>query len=477
MVLSSTAFAQNVDPKVADRFAKYDVDQDDLISHPEFMKGPFGNKGEPRGVVDRMFRDIDRDRDGFLTLREYSGAKRDRDRMRGKPAPEEPEEPEAPISPELVTQRNPDGSLSGEWGSVLLEKTISCDVRLPNTPGDRPVVVYLKGLPTPRIGTVDDATLTQGFLDDGMIVIEADYESDRRARAPELLPEIDNWYGFLGETTDLPIDTNWIYVLPAGYTIDRKVYICDINTKTVEMDVFHPAGLNVRPVPLMLQISSLKDQNLWINQRAYYVYGLLTHGYAGAVMEHLGNGTPKSDVFPEKQAARLLRAEATKWNLSGKLAVTGHSKGSSRAAKAAYLNDGEKEGDLGPHADQSDRFQAVLLSAGQHATEFLIEDGYLDEVGAAKRAQAEEEFKNSTLEELQEVSTLTYVTPDDPPAFLCVGELDKQFRVNQMTRLANKCREVGLTYQFVIQPDMPHQYIDDPDVIDRIFSFLDLYLK
>ena len=397
--------------------------------------------------------------------------------MRGKPVPDEPDEPDQPIAPELVTQRNPDGSLSGEWGSQLLGKTVSCDVRLPNQPGDRPVVVYLKGLPTPRLGTVDDATLTQGFLDEGMIVIEADYDNDRRARAPDILPEIDDWYGFLSETQALPVDSSWIYVLPAGYTIDRKVYICDLGQKTVEMDVFHPAGLDVRPVPLMLQISSLKDENLWINQRAYYVYGLLTHGYAGAVMEHLGAGTPKGDIFPEKRAARLLRAEATRWNLSGKLAVTGHSKGSSRAGKAAYLNDGEKEGDLGPHGDQSDRFQAVLLSAGQHATEFLIEDGFLDEVGPDKRAAAEAEFKNTPLEEMLEVSTTTYVTPDDPPAFLCVGELDKQFRVRQMTRLANKCREVGLQYQFVIQPDMPHQYIDDPNVIGRIFSFLDLYLK
>ena len=81
IALSGVCSAQNnVDPKVADRFQKYDQDQDGLVSHREFIKGPFSNKGEPRSVVDRMFKDIDRDEDGFLTLREYASAKRDRDR-------------------------------------------------------------------------------------------------------------------------------------------------------------------------------------------------------------------------------------------------------------------------------------------------------------------------------------------------------------------------------------------------------------
>ena len=73
--------------------------------------------------------------------------------------------------------------------------------------------------------------------------------------------------------------------------------------------------------------------------------------------------------------------------------------------------------------------------------------------------------------------TNAYVTPDDPPAFLCVGEKDKKFRVGQMTRLAATCKEVGLDHRFVIQPGMPHQYIDDPKVIGEIFSFFDRYLK
>jgi hypothetical protein len=289
-----------------------------------------------------------------------------------------------------VVEKNSPAAQAMSWESPLLGKSISCAVRLPDSDAEKnPVVVYMKNLPTPRLGELDDETLIKGFLDQGIMVIEADYEGDPRAAAPELLPEIDRWYGYLFRTEEHPVDNNWIYIVPEGYAINRKVQICEVRGMPVAMDVIYPSGQS-GPVPLMLQITSTKEPGKWINQRAYYIYGLLTTGYAGAIMDYKGGDrvSPVGRVFPEKQAARLLRANAKKWNLSGKLGVTGHSKGSSRAAKAAFVNEAEFEDDPGPHAEQSARFQVVLASAGQHAKEFLIEDGYLDEVGQSKREAA-----------------------------------------------------------------------------------------
>lgn len=384
-----------------------------------------------------------------------------------------------PPTPDLETTKNNDGTLSGKWKSPLLKQKISCRVSLPVSSAEKnPVVVYLKNLPTPRLGALDDATLIQGFLNQGMVVIEADYAGDARAIAPNLLPEIDLWYSYLFQTTEHTVDRDWIYIIPAGYTIDRKVRICELPGRSVDMDVIYPSGQS-DPVPLMLQITSTKDTGKWINQRAYYIYGLLTTGYAGAIMDYNGGTkvSPQGSVFPEKRAARLLRAQAKKWNLTGKLGVTGHSKGSSRAAKAAFINDGQREQDPGPHAKQSDRFQVALVSAGQHAKEFLIEDGFLEEIGARKREAAEKDLKNVSADDRRINSTTAYVTDDDPPVFLCVGELDKKFRVAQMKRLAAKCKQVGLEHHLIIQPDMPHMYIPNPEVIGQIFSFFDKHLK
>jgi len=378
-----------------------------------------------------------------------------------------------------AVEKNSAAAQDLSWESPLLGKSISCSVRLPDSAAEKnPVVVYLKNLPTPRLGELDDETLIEGFLDQGIMVIEADYENDPRAVAPELLPEIDRWYGYLFQTEDHPVDKDWIYIVPEGYAIDRKIEICEVRGRPVGMDVIYPSGRSA-PVPLMLQITSTKTLGKWINQRAYYIYGLLTTGYAGAIMDYNGGDrvSPVGRVFPEKRAARLLRANAKKWNLSGKLGVTGHSKGSSRAAKAAFINEAQREDDLGPHADQSARFQVVLASAGQHAKEFLIEDGYLDEVGEAKRESALRQQKAVSIEEIRINSTNAYITSDDPPAFLCVGELDKKFRVAQMKRLAAQCEKVGLEHRFIIQKGMGHMYIPDPEVIGEIYRFFDRHLK
>ena len=70
------------------------------------------------------------------------------------------------------------------WHSPLLGKSISCTVRLPDSAAEKhSTVVYLKNLPAPRLGQLDDETLIEGFLDQGLIVIEADYEGDPRGGA------------------------------------------------------------------------------------------------------------------------------------------------------------------------------------------------------------------------------------------------------------------------------------------------------
>jgi len=128
--------------------------------------------------------------------------------------------------------KNPPAPQTISCESQLLGKSISCVVRLPDSSAKKkPVVVYLNNLPVPRLGELDDEALIEGFLDQGLIVIEADYEGNPRAVAPGLLPEIDRWYGFLFNNKDHPVDTDWIYILPAGYTIDRKVRICEFRSR------------------------------------------------------------------------------------------------------------------------------------------------------------------------------------------------------------------------------------------------------
>ena len=371
------------------------------------------------------------------------------------------------------------GTAAGEWKSKALGRSVPYVVHRPEKAAAKmPAVVYLTHLPTPRIGGESDKNLIQGFLKDGMMVFAVDYQNDPKAAAPELLLDIDDWYGFLFKTRAYPVDPDWIYILPAGYTMDRKVRICEVQGKMARMDVFYPSR-PARPVPLVLQISSTKDHGKWINLRACYLYGLLTAGHAGAVMQWNGGDkvSPRGTVFPEKHAARLFRARADHWGLSGKLGVTGHSKGSSRAAVAALVNETDCEANLGPHAKQSSRFQAALMSAGQHDKAHLIEDGFLDQIGERKRKAILASRGKNPKEDDEGKSAIDYASKGDPPVFLSTGGKDKPFRVAQMKRLAAKCKEVGILHKFVLDPELEHAYNPKPAVIREIFAYFDKQLK
>ena len=134
------------------------------------------------------------------------------------------------------------GNAAARWRSKALGRSVPYVVHRPKNPlAKMPAVVYLTHLPTPRIGGQSDKNLIQGFLKDGMMVFAVDYQNDPKAAAPKLLLDIDDWYGFLSKTREYPVDPDWIYILPAGYTIDRKVRICEVRGKMARMDVFYPS--------------------------------------------------------------------------------------------------------------------------------------------------------------------------------------------------------------------------------------------
>jgi hypothetical protein len=148
------------------------------------------------------------------------------------------------------------------------------------------------------------------------------------------------------------------------------------------MDVIHPAS-PVEPVPAVLEIStSIPHEDLSlhtrINRNSCYVFTWMMAGYAGVILDNVANHVtsmtiygglmtvPTGPHFPEKRALRLLRARKSEFGLSGKVAVMGISKSCLRAIMAALIGDqhpGKEysgEFDKGPHANQPDRFDAMI---------------------------------------------------------------------------------------------------------------------
>ena len=58
-----------------------------------------------------------------------------------------------------AVEKNSPTAQAMSWESLLLGKSISGAVRLPDSNAEKnPVVVYMKNLPTPRLGKLDDET-------------------------------------------------------------------------------------------------------------------------------------------------------------------------------------------------------------------------------------------------------------------------------------------------------------------------------
>ena len=341
----------------------------------------------------------------------------------------------------------------GTFRSPLLKRDIVFRVFAPEDVGQQgkfgfATVVYVKGLGIERLGTVSDSELIEGFLKKGMVVVEVDYGKDAMAKGADMYvdvvymyrifganfgldpkkksfsPLMDEFIGWDdkkiktytkftaelgGKQVEYKINPLWVYVIPAGYTIDRDIEVMTVSTpyRTAvrRIDVIHPAK-PAKGVPAVLKISASRPiaGKYWsglrkgmtldqieaslppedpatqtrVSRGACYVYTWMMAGYAGVIMDNVASFetsvglyrkdmiVPEGPCFPEKRALRLLRGRKDELGLSGKVAVMGMSKCNIRTVMSAIINDEHPsdryfvEADKGPYAKESGRFDAMI---------------------------------------------------------------------------------------------------------------------
>lgn len=284
------------------------------------------------------------------------------------------------------------------------------------------------------------------------------------------------------EKVEYRINPLWVYVIPEGFTIQRNIEVSTIQTdkRTVvhRMDVIHPAS-PAQVVPAVLEISTTipaEDPALHtrINRNSCYVFTWTMAGYAGVILDNVANHVTSTSIygkqmtvptgphFPEKRALRLLRARKSDLGLSGKVAVMGISKSCLRAIMAALIGDERPsgkyvvEGDKGPHANQSDRFDAMIAGGFPWPSE---------------KWQA----------------ILDYLSNDDPVLVWCqstyLSRMRRQEYVEQLRekevflkeKIETKCDAFGLPYQTFFGTPIGHDF--DYVYLRYIISFMDQYMK
>ena len=281
-------------------------------------------------------------------------------------------------------------------------------------------IVYLKNLSVVKIGTNSVEEDVAWLRGEGYQVIEIDYDYHEKAVSPTINADIIAINNALqnGSFCGCSCSPSRSYILLEGYRIQRDIpYYHDDPTvynypdvykdsdgDWLYLDLIYPANPSVA-VPVLVTFSysssyatnssgKLTDANkhkrmhlanYWGAFKDSFVEGASAIGYAWAVCDHpkycdwgqgrYTGGANKSlgaiEVNPDaarkvKSAIRTVRGIGKPLGLSGDVAVTGFSRGSTAASLAVgdgYI-DSYEEASRGRFPEESSRVQCALLGSG-----------------------------------------------------------------------------------------------------------------
>lgn len=258
------------------------------------------------------------------------------------------------------------------------------------------------------------------------------------------------------------------------------------------LDIYLPAEC-FGPFPVVLYIhgggfvgGDKRDLNVLTYLKA------LQHGYALVAVNYRLSGEA---VFPAglqdiKAAIRWLRANKEKYQLdSDHIAAWGGSSGGNFAAMVCltdhvtYFDDDALGSAVYPCLVQAavDWFGPIDFLA---MDEQLLENGY----GPAEHGLADSPESRYLGAMLSDVplkvalaSPMTYIHKDMPPILIQHGRLDALVPVQQSIEFVNKLAQIAPAdrYEFDIIEGAGHstQSFDTPENMERVFAFLDKYLK
>lgn len=254
---------------------------------------------------------------------------------------------------------------------VLLEPTA------PASAGPVPLVVYLRGLAAPRLGTEGDASILRDFRAQGFLVALLDYGGDPRGRWPHLNRDLAALRAqlhrreFLG---DRPIDPSRIHLVPAGHRLARDVEFFVDGGRRLAFDLLYPSQPR-QPVGAVLEFSCDNARRMGNYSLQFctdtLLEGAATEGFAVAMADHPVAAPYRGlDPMPDaahkvKAAVRTLRAVGTSHGLNGRIVTLGFSRGSGMALLAATT---PHRGDLergGAHPGVDASVQGAVVLSGR----------------------------------------------------------------------------------------------------------------
>jgi hypothetical protein len=375
------------------------------------------------------------------------------------------------------------------WPSATTGGELRGELRAPAATADAlPVVVYLKNLSIPRIGTESDEAIIADLVNSGHLVLVLDYAHHANAVGPQLAADVLKLReAIAGKNksllTNYKADANHVFILAEGFRLKRDVEFDRDGQRVLGMDVIYPSK-PAQPVPALIEFTCDNEHRMGSFSLLFCHDTLIESGmfagFAVAMADHpvappyKGLDDPMPQVlYRAKSAVRTLRSMKDELNLNGKIGVMGFSRGGPIAALLAATNDRpDLEGD-GPHKDVSSAVQAALVHGNRYDyLDLLPNDPMLARFEKAwgKRDDNREKWAAH--------GAMYFLTSTACPMFLNTSDAESPEYRDGLAKLDKRLTELKAPHVYQVDADgRGHHVSTDPRTLAAIYAFFREQLK
>ncbi len=374
-------------------------------------------------------------------------------------------------------------SAAETWSSVVTSNALEMKVlsSLPaktNTP--LPVIIYLKNLAAPRVGTESDDAILKDFRTENYLVVTLDYAKHPRAVAPFINRDLGKLRDDLRAKKLLAqyqLDTAHIFIVPEGCRLKRDVlYFADTN-RPLSLDIIYPSQPK-QPVGALIEFSCDNENRMGNTSLSICSDTILdaaaTEGFAVAMADHPVAPPYKGlDAMPDcalriKAAVRTLRAEGAKLGLNGKIVPIGFSRGSgmalmlvTTAGKPEFEGHGENPG-------VSSEVQGAVVMSGRFTYLDLLPDDHM-----IPRYEKVWGARTNNFEIWRNHGALDYLTNAATPLFLTINCSEAPDALHQMIVLRQRLAKLGSDDCFMMDREpRGHKVTLDADILGAMNAYL-----
>lgn len=343
-----------------------------------------------------------------------------------------------------------------------------------------PVVLYLKNLASPRIGTEDDASILHDLRAAGHLVAIIDFAGQTDARVPTLHRDLgklrDDIHGhtFLG---DRAIDGTRVYIVPEGCRLVRDVLYYADARRPLALDIIHPSRPR-QPVGAVLEFSC-DNRDRFGNGSLSICSDTLLDGAAAAglivaMADHPVASPYKGiDAMPEsarriKAAVRTLRARVASLGGSGAIVAVGFSRGSGMALMLVTTAGRTEFEDFGEHVGVSSEVQGAVVMSGRFTYLDLLPDDTM--IPRYTQAWGPRDTARATW---RAHGALDYLQTPTLPLFLTINATESPEARHQMQVLRDRLTALGSPFTYVSEEEpRGHKVALDPAVLTPLHAYL-----